>query len=109
MRATLRDVHPRPLVSRLDDDARVLTLAGEIEDAAVPQLVEAIAEGTAHYTRSLDIDLSDLEFIPSSAIGVLAVAMRRAAGSGHSLELVAAEGSIAQQVLKVCAMPHRTA
>lgn len=104
---TIRGVPPRPLVTRLDDDVRVLTLAGEIEDAAVAQLVEAIGAGTANYTRDLVVDLSGLEFIPSSAIGALAVAMQRAAGCGHPLELVAARGTIAAQVLRVSTLPHR--
>ena len=69
----------RPASSTFDAEAQTLHVAGSIDELAVDDLRLAIYAATDHYTRDLTIDLSDVNFLPSMAIGVLASAMRQAA------------------------------
>ena len=48
------------------------------------------------------VDLSDVDFMPSMAIGVLVGALKRSEGR---IQLVAAEQTIARQLLKICGLP----
>ena len=49
-----------------------------------------------------------MTYLPSAAVGVLAKATQQFDSAGSNLELAAAVGSVAQRVLTVCAMPHRS-
>lgn len=99
------DVSPFSLV--FDEASDVLTVTGELDEISSAALRDAVQEHTRDYASSIVIDLSDVDYLPSVAIGVLAVSLQSAAAHGQSVELVAVEGSIAQRVLQVCAMPHR--
>ena len=94
--------------SSYDVATGVLSVAGDVDEISGPTLREAVNEYSAGFSRDLDGDLSDVTFLPSLAIGVLAVAMKSARENGTSFELVASEGSLAQRVLTICALPHRT-
>lgn len=92
-----------------DDTAHALIVTGELDEGTSLTLRDAVATHSDSFTRSLAIDLSGVAYLPSAAVGVLAQALQKGSGAGHPLELVAAEGTIAQRVLQVCALPHRTA
>ena len=53
------------------------------------------------------MDLTGVDFFPSLAVGVLAVALKNARNAGRTLEVVAAPGSIVARVLTVSALPFR--
>lgn len=101
-------MRPGTFTADFDDDTRVLTLSGELDEAAATVLRDTLTSHTDDYSKSLVIDLSSVDYLPSAAVGVLARAQQQAAGSGQSLDLVASDGTIAQRVLVVCGLPHRT-
>ena len=84
----------------------LLTVSGSVDEYAVIALRNALREQTADYTRSLTVDLTDADYLPSVAVSVLVAAMRSAEQNGTSVSLVAAAGTIAQRVLMVCALPY---
>jgi anti-sigma B factor antagonist len=67
----------------------LVTVAGEIDIATVPQLQERLAAAAAS-GRPLIVDLDRVTFIDASGLGVLASAARRAAAHGASLQAVSA-------------------
>ena len=72
----------------VDGDAHVLGLGGELDLYAAPRmkqrLDELIDEGTSH----LVVDLSESEFIDSTAMGVLVGAVKRVHEAGGRLVVV---------------------
>lgn len=101
-------VRPGSFTAEFDDATHVLTVAGELDEAASAALRDAIDARSGGYTRPLVIELSAVDYLPSAAVGVLARAHKQATTAGHDLDLVASEGTIAQRVLLVCGLPHRT-
>lgn len=99
-------VDPAPFSLDFDESSHVLTVIGELDEITSAMLRDAIQKHSHHYAASIVIDLAGVEYLPSVAIGVLATSMQSAASQGQSVELRAAEGSIAQRVLQVCALPH---
>jgi len=91
-----------------DGTAQVLTVTGEVDEGAAVSLRDDIETHSAKFTQPLVIDLTGVGYLPSAAVGVLATVRQRSSANGSSIELVASEGSIAQRVLTVCALPHRT-
>lgn len=83
----------------------VLTLGGSIDEYAVAALRSAIKEHSDEHRRSLTVELSDVDFLPSVAVGVLATGLRQAEENGAELALVAAPGTISHRVLVITGMP----
>lgn len=92
----------RPFEALYSAETGSLVVRGEIDELSGPALRNAIVESSERYTRPLTIDLSDVDFCPSLAVGILATAMQ----SGD-IELVAKDGCIAQRVLEICGMTYR--
>ena len=67
-----------------------------------------LEEQSLDYTRAIVLDLSAVTYLPSAAVAVLLRASQKFAESGSVLELAASSGSVAQRVLTVCAIPHRS-
>jgi anti-anti-sigma factor len=97
-----------PLVIEFDATADILAVAGDVDEESTETLRLAIEEHSAGYTTDLTLDLTGATYLPSVAIAVLVRAEQGSAASGAHFELVAAAGSLAQRVLTVSAMPHRT-
>ncbi len=93
----------RPFSSSYADG--VLTLGGSVDEYAVAALRAAIKEHSDDHRTSLTVELSDVDFLPSVAVGVLATGMREAEQNGAELALVAAPGTIAHRVLFITGMP----
>lgn len=92
----------------LDEDRAALTLHGELDDPASAELRTVIAQGSREMTADLRIDLSDVSFMPSPAIGVLATSQAKARRNGARIALVAPEGSVAARLLTICALDYVT-
>lgn len=90
-----------------DDAAQLLTVTGEVDEAASTTLRELIGSSTADHSRSIGIDLTAVTYLPSVAVGILARTQKDAADAGHPVDLLATDGTIAQRVLQVCGLPHR--
>ena len=99
----------RPLTFSVDSDTRTLYVSGEVDELSAVRLREALDKHSNGFADDLVVDLSDVDFLPSMGVGVLAVAARNAEERGSKIELVAGKGTIAQQVLNICGLPHRVA
>ena len=95
----------RPFTSELDGDT--LVLHGSVEYDAVIELRNLIAEHSNEHASDLTIDLSDVDYFPSVAVGVIAKALAAAHEKGSRLDLVAKPGSVPQRVLTICAIPFK--
>ena len=71
----------------------LVTVAGEVDIATVPQLRERLAAPAAS-GRPLIVDLDRVTFIDAAGLGVLASAARRAAARGASLHAVCARHQV---------------
>ncbi|MDO9457681.1 STAS domain-containing protein [Nocardioides sp.] len=101
-------MEPGPFAADFDASASVLTVTGEIDENEAVVLRDAISAHSADYSRDLVVDLTGVLYLPSVAVGVLAKAHKQSTTAGHPIDLLAAEATIAQRVLQVCALPHRT-
>jgi anti-anti-sigma factor len=99
---------PGAFAVALDESAGVLAVEGEVDEPAATALRDTLAEATDQYAQGLTVDLSEVLYLPSAAIGVLVVAQQKVRAAGGQLELRAREGTIAQRVLAVCGLPYRT-
>jgi anti-sigma B factor antagonist len=78
-----------------EEGARLLfKLRGSLDLATAPTVRAALSEATEKGTHDLVVDLTQLEFLDSTGLGVLIGAHRRAAEHGGSLRLVVPEGPI---------------
>jgi anti-anti-sigma factor len=96
----------RPFSYELPEAGQTLILRGEVDEGGAVELRDLLRAITADLVGELRIDLADVDFLPSVAIGVLAAAQGAAAKRGASITFVAAKGSIAQRVLTICGLPH---
>ena len=71
----------------------LVTVAGEVDIATVPQLRERLAAPAAS-GRPLIVDLDPVTFIDAAGLGVLASAARRAAARGAGLHAVCARHQV---------------
>ena len=67
---------------------RILRVAGDVDFDAAPQLKRHIMGRVNAGDRQLIVDLSAVEFIDSTAIGVLVGALKRLGANGGSLLVV---------------------
>ena len=93
----------------VSDGSDRLVLHGDLDEGATVQVRMLLKELTDGLTRDLAVDLTDVDLLPSSAVGVIASAQDTAARQGASLSLVAAEGTISARVLTICGLAYQTA
>ena len=85
------------LVERQQDGWTVLTVSGEIDIATAPSLRERLHALLADDKRRLVIDLDDVGFLDSTALGVLVGALKRARMEDGEVRIACAQ----PRVLKV--------
>ena len=90
----------------ISDESGRLVLHGDLDEGATVQVRMIVKEITDGLTRDLAIDLTDVDLMPSSAVGVLANAQDTAAKQGAALTFVAADGTIAARVLTICGLAY---
>jgi len=76
------------LVVREQDDWAVLTVSGEIDIATAPSLRERLYSLLAEEKRQLVVDLDDVGFLDSTALGVLVGVLKRARSEGGEVRIV---------------------
>ena len=99
-------VEDQPYQSSYDDAQHLLSVSGTIGEMTGPTFREDLETHSDQFTRPLDVDLTGVDFFPSLAVGVLAVALRRSREAGTELGVQAREGSIAARVLTICGLPY---
>lgn len=95
-----------PFTHDLDEGRSVLALHGEVDETASSELRETIMKATKELTSDLAIDLADVTFLPSPAIGVLAATKAGARRHAATITFVAPAGSVAAKLLTICALDY---
>jgi anti-sigma B factor antagonist len=75
-------------------DVHVVTVGGELDLDAAPELRATIDQALADGFSKLVVDLGDVTFIDSTGIGVLVGALKRLGRAGGRLELVCSEPNL---------------
>src|SRR5688500_11970940 len=91
----------RPFSAVVGPDGRTLEISGSVDELAASEFRQALHAFIAATTDPV-VDLSDVDFFPSMAIGVLVGACRP---DWASVTIVAEKGCFAARVLKVCGIP----
>lgn len=86
-----------------------LILHGDLDEGATVQVRMLLKEITEGLTRDVTVDLTDVDLLPSSAVGVLANAQDTAAKQGAAVTFIAADGTIAARVLTICGLSYDVA
>src|SRR5690242_11413290 len=76
--------------------ALLFKLRGSLDLATAPTVRAALSEATDKGAHDVIVDLTQLEFLDSTGLGVLIGAQRRAAEHGGSFRLVIGDGPIAR-------------
>ena len=84
-----------------------LSVRGEVDDYGIIALRNLLAEHGSAPGARLVVDLSEVGYLPSVGVGVLTRALGAANRTGAEILLVARQGTVAQRVLMVCALPYR--
>jgi anti-sigma B factor antagonist len=79
---------------------RTVRLEGECDIASAPELRESLRPLVPPDVNDLVVDVSDLEFIDSTGLGVIVGALRRIREGGGELTLAGAKGPV-RRVLEV--------
>ena len=82
------------------DERATLRLRGRFDFSAHRSFSEAMDQALAGKSREIQIDLADVDYIDSSALGTLLVAQDRCKTAGKSIALARAKGTV-QQVLEI--------
>ena len=90
----------------VSDGSDRLVLHGDLDEGTTVQVRMLLKEITAGLTRDVTIDLTDVDLLPSSAVGVLANAQDTAAKQGAAVTFVAEAGTIAARVLTICGLSY---
>lgn len=77
-------------------DTLVLRLRGSLDLATAPTVRAALNDATDNDSHHIIVDLTQLEFLDSTGLGVLIGAHRRTAEHGGSLRLVVHDGPISR-------------
>lgn len=73
---------------RLADDLGVVSVGGEVDIFTAPRFKQCLVELLDAGVRRLVVDLSDVTFIDSTALGVLIGGVRRVHSAGGAMTLV---------------------
>lgn len=84
-----------------------LRVRGDVDDYGIIALRNLLAEHGTTPGGRLVVDLSEVAYLPSVAVGVLTRGLGQAQRAGADLVLLASPGTVAQRVLMVCALPYR--
>lgn len=91
------------------DRVATVSLAGELDLACRDRVEQAIGQAVhADGTRSVLVDLSDLEFIDSSGIAMLLKGRRQADGAGVAYRVSAPTGIVEQVLSLTGVLEHLT-
>jgi anti-anti-sigma factor len=93
----------------LDQGRGVLALHGELDEVASVELREVLTKVTDEFSKDLAIDLENVTFMPSPAIGVLASSREKARRNGAKVTFVAPAGTIAARLLTICGLDYAEA
>jgi anti-anti-sigma factor len=79
---------------RPSDHAVIVQLKGELDIHSSVQFKEALLEGISEGATRIIVDLAKVTFIDSTALGVVALAVRRIDDQGGTLDVVCGDENI---------------
>jgi anti-anti-sigma factor len=88
-------------------ESATLVVLGCIDELHIEAFRERLREASQDYRRDLVLDLSEAEFVPSTAIGVIVGAGKACARAEATLTLEARKGTIGRRVLEITGLPVR--
>ena len=74
--------------------ARVISISGEVDLMTAPELKESVYGVLDSGVKELVLDMSELDFIDSSGLGVLVGTLKRVRSAGGSICLVCGRDSV---------------
>jgi anti-sigma B factor antagonist len=83
----------------------VVALRGELDLFTAPRFQEVLLEGVDHGARRVIVDLSDVTFVDSTALGVLIGAGKRLRDLEGSFGIVCPPGSV-RRLLELTSLDH---
>ena len=95
----------RPFSAVTGPDGRTLAVSGAVDELALDDFRRALHLCMNGSSDAVVVDLSDVDFLPSMAVRVLAGAMN---DDRVSVTAVARKGCIAAAVLSVCGVPFES-
>ena len=78
----------------LEGGVRVLAVGGELDLATAPELEQALRRAVNEGVRRVVVDLTEVDFVDSTGIGVLADAHERLVGEGGAIAVVGAHSHV---------------
>jgi len=81
-------------VEKAGDDVGIVVLRGEVDIYSAPQFKEALVHGIEEGARRIVVDLSDVTFIDSTALGVLVSGAKRVRPRNGNLDIVCKDENI---------------
>ena len=100
-----RYMEERPFSAVMSADGRTLAVSGVIDELAVDDFRRELQRCMKGSSDAVVVDLSDVDFLPSMAVGVLVGAMN---DDRVSVTAVARKGCFAAAVLSVCGVPFES-
>lgn len=98
----------RPFSSTFHPATQTLAVAGAVDELARSAFRSDLAAAAAQCPEVLVVDLTEVDYFPSVAVSVLVDLMKNDGTGPAKVELRAGAGTIAQRVLQLCGLPHRT-
>jgi anti-anti-sigma factor len=95
----------RAFVASYDESTSTLSLSGIVDELSIDDMKAALATASSGLTVPVVVDLSEVDFLPSIGLGILAAAMRRCGAKGGEVTLTTRSGTLAQRVLEVSGLP----
>ena len=88
-----------------NDDGVVVIVRGDIDAATAPQL-QAVVDSIGEDTSDIELDLSEIGFLDSTGIGVMAAALRRLEQVDGTLSLRSVPQSVMRLLRITDLLPH---
>jgi anti-sigma B factor antagonist len=83
-------------VAEHDGDIPVLAVRGEIDVSTAPELRDRLVQINQRGTTTVVVDLSEVSFLDSTALGVLVSGLKRFRSAGGDLRLVVTGRSVSK-------------
>jgi anti-anti-sigma factor len=99
-------VDETPYAATHDSDTGRVVVTGSVDELSGQAFRSDLEKASAGFSRDATVDMSGVEFFPSLAVGVLAVAMKHAREAGTAMTVVAQPASVVARVLTICGLPY---
>jgi anti-anti-sigma factor len=99
-------VDENPYAATYDAERNLAVVTGSVDELSGRSFRADLEKYSDDFGRDLTLDMSGVDFFPSIAVGVLAVAMKNARNAGTELSVLVEPGSVVARVLTICGLPY---